>query len=195
MVTTFSRLATCNLRIVKGWEFLLPLWTRNSLRHRFKMFLFKYFNNTLGLNARVSHFNDRQTRTCALCTARNDDEQEDESFFHLFYDCITTRIWHEQLIAKCFPDIAFTITNKKELWFYGVLPNQEKFNQFQCLFILLFQYHIWQSKWAKKIFSFHTLISNFKEDFREIYYNDGKLKNDTLDSNNLLRRLVGAYDG
>jgi hypothetical protein len=156
------------------------------------MFLFKFYNNTLGLNVRVSHFTAGHNRACSLCLIRNDGESEEESFFHLFYDCITTRTLHELFITRWLPDTPLTIENKKKLWFYGALPSDEKLNLFHCTALLLFQFQIWQCKLSKKVPSFHTLSINMTEDLKEIVYNNGKIKKEFLRSNNNLCRIIGA---
>jgi hypothetical protein len=150
MTVSFRRISNSNLNIDNGWVTLLSLWSLHSLKSKFKMFLFKFYNNTLGLNVRVSHFNLGHNRACFLCLVRNDGESEEESFFHLFYDCITTRTLHELFITRWLPDTPLTIENKKKLWFYGALPSDEKLNLFHCTALLLFQFQIWQCKLSKK---------------------------------------------
>jgi hypothetical protein len=56
-----------------------------------RTFLFKLHNNTLGINARISHFVANQSRTCTFCNlTRNPDPDVDETVLHLFFQCGST---------------------------------------------------------------------------------------------------------
>ena len=44
----------------------LPLWNSSGLPNRLREFLFKFFNNQLGLNTRISHFVGG-SRGCTFC--------------------------------------------------------------------------------------------------------------------------------
>lgn len=84
-VSTFSRLTAIECDEEKTWKILLSLWSLNCLRIRFRMFLFKFFQNTLSINTRISHFADNVSRKCTFCSINNPNSNCDESFLHLFF--------------------------------------------------------------------------------------------------------------
>ncbi len=96
------------------------LWNNSGFTNRQKMFLFKFYNNTLGINTRTSHFAQNGTRHCFFCSKKRLPEQNDETFTHLFFTCSTVQDWHEQFINKCFPELLpLNDMRKKSLWFLG----------------------------------------------------------------------------
>jgi len=58
-----------------------------SLPNTFREFVFQFFNNTLPINTRTSHFVPNQQRGCDLCTTRRMDPVPDETFNHIFFTC------------------------------------------------------------------------------------------------------------
>ncbi len=72
--------------------------------NRQKSFLFKFYNNILGLNTRTSHFGVNVSRICFFCSKKTPVEQNDESFIHLFFSCTTTRNWQVQFLTRFFPE-------------------------------------------------------------------------------------------
>jgi hypothetical protein len=69
------------------------LWGKSFLDNSTRTFLFKLHNNTLGINARLSHFVVNQSRTCTFCSlTRNPDPDVDETILHLFFQCLSTEL-------------------------------------------------------------------------------------------------------
>jgi hypothetical protein len=66
------------------------LWGRSFFDNATRTFLFKLHNNTLGTNARVSHFARDQSRLCTFCNITRNPEDESESVLHLFFQCRST---------------------------------------------------------------------------------------------------------
>jgi hypothetical protein len=140
------------------------VWNNSGLTNRFKTFLFKFFNNLLGINTRISHFVPDATRKCTFCTVNNELNAEDETFLHLFLDCKYTKKWHEFYLNKYLPDVGIlTETERKKLWFLGILPQTNTCNNFTILSILGFQFRIWESKLCKKTPSGLTLDIKYRE--------------------------------
>ena len=50
---------------------MLGAWNNNSLPGKIRTFLFKFYNNILGINARVSKFNNTVDPGCTFCTLKN----------------------------------------------------------------------------------------------------------------------------
>ena len=86
-----------------SYGFRISIWSTRGLLNRTRTFLFKYFNNILGLNVRLSHFVNNQQRGCTFCSLNNVGNLPDETFSHLFYDCETTKSWHLQFLREHFP--------------------------------------------------------------------------------------------
>ena len=55
------------------------------------MFLFKFFNNILGINTRLSHFVPNHSRGCTFCTLNGTIPIPDETFLHIFFECGTVK--------------------------------------------------------------------------------------------------------
>ena len=68
---------------------LNSLWTLNFLDNQTKTFTFKFHNNILGLNSRVSHFVRNHSPNCTFCDLTKNPSENRESFIHLFFECPT----------------------------------------------------------------------------------------------------------
>ena len=94
-VTTFFNLIGEQVPDSASVENVLPLWCLTALPNSFREFLFKFFNNRLGLNQRTAHFGG-VTRSCTFCLIDN-NPLVDESFCHLFYNCPVVSAVHVRL--------------------------------------------------------------------------------------------------
>ena len=119
-------------------ENVISLWSLPTLPNKFRKFLFKFFNNRLGLNVRTSHFGG-ETRYCTFCLIDN-SPLVDESFIHLFYNCRTVRLLQERIEST-----VLGIDYTERMRWFGFPSGQLK-NKFYILFLLSVQYFIWQSK-------------------------------------------------
>ena len=63
----------------------LSLWNLSFIPNKLRDFIFKFYNNRLGINTRTSHFGSN-TRNCTFCTILGTPSR-DESFIHLFLEC------------------------------------------------------------------------------------------------------------
>jgi hypothetical protein len=124
-----STMPTCKtFSQITGFEYVgndlfsknLSEWNWSGFTNRQKMFLFKFYNNILGLNVRTSHFVPNGTRNCFFCSKNPVPVFTNETFLHLFYACQTTKNWHERFINICFLELpAMDENEKKSLWFLG----------------------------------------------------------------------------
>ncbi len=90
----------------------ISMWNRNGLNNRIRTFIFKFYNNLLGLNTRLSHFVIDQSRQCAFCTGTA-VPVPDETFLHLFF----TVLLHESGTTRFYQNILFyqqTLTELKD---------------------------------------------------------------------------------
>ena len=77
---------------------MLGAWEKKILPGKIRTFLFKFYNNSLGLNSRVAKFNNTVDPGCTFCSLTNTRPVCKESFAHLFYYCNTTN----KIIAEFF---------------------------------------------------------------------------------------------
>jgi hypothetical protein len=69
-------------------ERLGTIWTWRPLSNQFRTFLFKMYNNLLPYNTILSHFVRGKSRNCTICDVTGNQEINDETVLHLFYDCV-----------------------------------------------------------------------------------------------------------
>jgi hypothetical protein len=189
---TFLNLTGLAFPNLKNYGLCTSLWNRNGLSNRFKTFLFRFYNNILGLNTRLSHFVPNISRKCTFCEITSGDQSGDESFMHIFFDCQHVRNWHSQFVRKYLPDLINPdLPSLKKMWFFGILPGTEEVEFFPSISILCFQFCIWEAKLGKKIPSFHALEISFSDQINCLL----RLNKDARDSatkiNNSLCRHFG----
>ena len=126
----------------------LPLWNTYGIPNRMRDFLFKFYNNQLGLNTRTSHFGG-ETRSCTFCFILKKPNAPDETFSHLFFDCEVVKNLHNSLENTAFvlpPDGEKIV---KDSWF-GV-ETLERENKFRRLLFMTVQYFTWEAKLQQKL--------------------------------------------
>jgi hypothetical protein len=161
---TFLNLTGLAYPNLKNYGICTSLWNRNGLSNHFKTFLFRFYNNILGLNTRLSHFVPNTSRKCTFCEITSGQQSVDESFIHIFFDCQHVRRWHTDFVRKYLPDFNnLDIPSQKKMWFFGILPNADEVEFFPAISLLCFQFCIWEAKLGKKIPSFHTLEISFSK--------------------------------
>ena len=145
--TTFFSLISLEIPNNDTLSCFLSLWTLPYLSNRFREFIFKFFNNKLGLNTRTSHFLNTDRR----CTFRKliGISDEDETFSHIFFDCPTVVTIHNTLDLHVLSRGAESNNEKKARWFgCGWL---ERENKFVRLLHLSLQFFIWECKLKNKL--------------------------------------------
>jgi len=121
--TTFFRLTNSNFASDSELSYRAALWNTQAFSNRQRTFLFKFFNNFLGLNTRISHFVENTSRSCTFCVLSGRVRPPDETFFHLFLSCPTTVAWYDSFISELTTDLALIGEfDQINLWFYGRLP-------------------------------------------------------------------------
>jgi hypothetical protein len=114
-------------------------------------FVFKLRNNILGLNTRVSHFNNNINRGCTFCALSGTINPPDESFEHLFYSCAhTKRIWDNffNKYLNCDPRDSDVV---KKFLFTGMGPDFTEPNFFLLTVMSIGLHFIWQCKLQKRL--------------------------------------------
>ena len=100
---------------------LLSSWNNTMLNNKIRTFLFKFYNNILGLNSRVAKFNNDTDPSCTFCTANILFPEEKESFSHLFYYCPTTN-----KLLSTFLERFFTINSLTATEFFASKINEKE---------------------------------------------------------------------
>jgi hypothetical protein len=141
-------------------------WNNTYYGNQQREFLFKYFNNILGLNARVTHFVANYNAACSVCTANNEPFPiHAESFSHLFFDCHHSSKFRRMAESEFFPEMLDATEEKKRIfWLLGVIPHNGSFicNRFMQSAVLTVNYLIWKAKLGKIV----VPLSIFKSDFK-----------------------------
>ncbi len=174
-----------------------------------KTFLFKFYNNILGLNTRVSHFDDSVDRRCTICKINQSNISigttgnvvpvpvpvpapiADESFKHMFLDCPTVRKLHDLFLNKYFNSMTFASDlERARFFFYGTVPGQKKYNIFVHASVMTFQYVIWQMKLKNRLLAFESLSILFMEGLLGFFCNNKEARKKSLDFNFPLCRSI-----
>jgi hypothetical protein len=182
----------------KQYGSVISLWNAQGLTNRSKVFLFKFFNNILGINTRLSHFVPNHSRGCTFCTLNGKIPVPDETFSHIFLECGTVRSWHNAFLAEYFPvNYVGNEQERKNIFFLGRVHEPDSDNYFISFTILLFQFHIWEQKLRKKLPSFHTLNMNLRESVNQLLRGNSLARREISKSNFILCRKLnyGAVDG
>jgi hypothetical protein len=141
-------------------------WSKSGLGNRTREFLFKFFNNRLGLNARVYHFVENIQAECSLCIAGDEPAPiQSETFVHLFYNCSFTEKYRKAVIEQCAPFLANAgIREKKEFWFLGAINTDmgPTINFFIASCVFSANFMIWQMKLQKNLVPVSVFLENLK---------------------------------
>jgi hypothetical protein len=94
-------------------------WNFNGSSNKLREFIFKFCNNLLGLNCRVSHFNRLVSEDCTFCTLNKSLPAPRETFIHVFFNC---------------PETAATLAAFENKYFYSLDLNTEERRRLFCFF-------------------------------------------------------------
>ncbi len=156
---TFHNITQATLPAGTVLSHRISMWNSGGLTNRIKTFIFKFYNNLLCLNTRLSHFVINQSRGCTFCNGTV-DPVPDETFLHLFIDCPTTALWHDKFLDKYITLPAnLNRAQRLQLLLFGILPNGTRDNSFLAFAVILFQFCIWEEKLRKK----KPVISHYRK--------------------------------
>jgi hypothetical protein len=189
---TFHNLTQVTLPPDKILNSRISIWNTNGLTNRARTFLFKFYNNLLGLNTRLSHFVANQSRNYTFCSGTV-DPVPDETFLHLFIDCPVSMSLQNQFLSKyiLLPN-NLTRNQRLQLLLFGILPNMGQDNIFVALAILLFQLSIWEEKLRKKKPSFRTIENVYLGTISALTQCNKKIRSSAELIDIPLCRIVGA---
>jgi hypothetical protein len=137
----------------------LDLWNLGFLPNKVREFCFKFQNDKLGLNTRISHFVANQTRQCSNCVRSGTLNADDETFCHFFISCPVNSRIQNWFLAKYLNKPVLGTENKKYLIFWGI--HNGMYNELQHLIVMIVNYLIWDMKLQKWVFSPLTLDFGF----------------------------------
>ena len=123
---------------------LNTVWDTSFFDNSMKTFVFKLHNNQLGTNTRVSHFVRGHNRACTFCTINLNEEDNNETISHLFFDCMQTENLLEQFYSRIF-NVDYRMATRSE-YFVGFQTACESDNKLLDLLTLLAKKFIWDCK-------------------------------------------------
>jgi hypothetical protein len=170
-ITTFFRITgtVASEALVK---LLLGMWSRHYLPNKIREFSFKFLNNTLAINTRLSHYVQNRQRGCTLCTIENRVPVPDETFIHLFFDCIATRKIHERFFSL----YGLRDNDRKSIFLLGTIDADGPFYEIVYIWAIFIQFCIWEMKIYKRIYSGTTLDIDLKFFIENCFRNCPRLR-------------------
>jgi hypothetical protein len=139
-------------------------WSKMFYSNRCREFLFKFRNNILGINTRVSKFVPGINAECSICIASREPLPiHSETFEHVFFNCAHSGKYRAKIEQSLFPELGLaTDLEKKSFWFYGLLPTMQKSNMFISCIVNITNNLIWEIKLRKTVIP----VSIFYEDLK-----------------------------
>jgi zinc-binding in reverse transcriptase len=156
-VLTFQRL-TGTVLAEPDLKKLYGAWDLYFIPNKLREFMYKFVNNSLPLNTRLSHFVANQSRNCTFC--RISGHVAEETFSHIFLDCNTTRIIHDWFIRKYSLGI-LSEEERRNFFFNGRLPISTSTTTLGLIFVLTIQFLIWEQKIRRTVAAPLTLWNDF----------------------------------
>jgi hypothetical protein len=157
-VKTFLQLIDCPEPSTVRLRAIYSNWNNYYLNSNIRVFLFKYYNNILGINSRVAHFNPDIDCACTFCNMAGHLPAPKETFVHLFFDCTVVN----SLLNKIWDTYIQGLEINKTVYFLANYSDNERYNGFLGLFLDIFRLHIWQTKLEKKIPTTQKIIAEIQ---------------------------------
>jgi hypothetical protein len=195
-VKTFFRLINLDVPEENVIKSVNTQWANKLLPNKVREFNFKFRNNVLGLNTRVSHFNQNVGRGCTFCTAARIEPVPDEDFLHLFFGCPAVGNILERFFDNFLPELNLdTGAKKKNYLFLGINPLTGKIdNVFLELLSIILMWYIWECKLQKKQPVYSGLLNEIFFTIDKMVKTSGKLR-EAMTINLTLFRVWNAEIG
>ena len=149
---------------------------------RQREFLFKLYNNILGLNSRIHYINGQIDESCTFCTLSKNLPAPRETFAHLFWYCTVV----SRIIGRFSQDY-FRIEINLKRFFDGQFTNNETENMVEIFVLDTLKYVIWNFKLKKVLPTFLGVcedvqyelatVTRLNPDIRHILTNSNIFKN------------------
>jgi hypothetical protein len=153
IVESFARITHTTVPNTDCLKKILSSWNSFFLTNDFREFLFKQRNNTLGIGARVAHFDENVDERCTFCRLLYQETRQREDFIHLFRTCPITN----GLLQNFFRRFRLPIqapgpdpdNNFDKIFWYGIDGTEH--SQALQLFFDIFRYCLWKFKTRRRL--------------------------------------------
>jgi hypothetical protein len=136
---------------------MLSSWNQSYLNSNIRTFLFKFYNNMLGLNSRISHFNPEVNASCTFCCITRTLPAPKETMPHLFFHCTTTQSLLSRFVAKYITNLEVNESN----FFFANNTEFEYINRPLGFIFDIFRYTVWHFKLKKEAPNFIFFENEF----------------------------------
>jgi hypothetical protein len=160
-------------------------WNTNAYPVKLRDFCFKFRNNILGLNTRVSHFNQNRGRGCTFCTIKGNIPVPDEDFLHIFFACPETKKVHDNFFNRYLP--TFNNGDVKKILFTGTLPEANKPNLFILAVTNVLLFYIWECKLQKRLPTTESMLNDLFYTTNSIIKSSSKIRDEMINNLPLCR--------
>ena len=148
------------------------MWSRHFLDSKTRDFIFKFYNNILGINQRVNKFNPATCPSCTFCSISNTLPAPLETFRHIFYDCPSVK----KILYAFFNKFMNILLVECDVYFGGAVTNTESKNMVFQMCMDILRYNIWLFKLEKKLPISNLILNEVDRTFGNIF----KISNKTL---------------
>jgi exonuclease III len=158
---------------------LNSVWASSVLSNSARTFLFKLHNNTAGYNSAVAHFVHGHSPNCTFCDVVENQEVESETPLHLFYSCLVS----ERFVEEIFSWILGAPANVTRQEFF-VSFNRPDHRKNEVLFLLsaLVKKYMWDCKQRFSLPNIQNAKIFLREEMKIITFCSGKARQMFLNS-------------
>jgi exonuclease III len=162
-VKTYFRLAGSEIPNCGELRTMLSMWKKQYVSCYLSDFIFKLYNNCLGLNNRVAHFVADHNAACTFCVIGGTNPAPKESFDHLFFYCGFSESIIKFIGRRCFQGIINTDNALKQLVLTGnfVSGTRTIRNEFTIFCSISILHLIWLCKTTKTCRSCYAIEYDF----------------------------------
>ena len=130
----------------------LSKWNTFYLPNRFRVFLFKFYNNCLGTGNRVAHFDPGAEVQCIFCVKAGSLPAPIETIKHVFFECP-----HVNNIVERFHKKYFNSAFNRDNYFQGNYSENDRENRGASLIMDMLRFSIWSFRLTKRNLSFASI--------------------------------------
>ena len=161
-VMTYYRLTGLLIEDEDSLRFFYSSWNCSTVPGLMREFMFRFLNNSLAINTRVSHYVENVDRSCTFCKIKNVRPIHEESFIHLFYECETTAKAMGDFINEYLPEFINNTSFRKKHFFLAFKQNNAELdNVFIYWGKWTLLYLIWDCKLKKRQCTWQSMKRDF----------------------------------
>ncbi len=156
----------------------LSVWNLSGFTNRQKMFLFKFYNNILGLNVRTSHFLSRTVRECVSSVRKIRYRNRTMKLSCIYSTPVKQqKIGRQNSSRNVYQRFRYW-RNRKKIALVPRPYTSDLYCKTVFLSILTFQYCVWKAKLKKKIPSFNSIFTQFIDLIKQTANFNSEFRND-----------------